>query len=525
MNTEEFDDIIRNKVTQPTPSEGPRDWDLFMLSAIDKGEEKIFEDHPTDRVVKDALGDFKADYNASHWDKLVVKMEAPVPEPQVIHARFDKTVSNSLKDITRKYDASTWPKLAARIEAEEKYLRHYYRAKMIEAVLFCLLVLTLFQVSRSGKFMPPFIKSADAETALLNSNTPDQDQVLGAIVRMPENKAPIALNTQPNNTAGPNIPNVAPATSFNQTNKTTSSETMITRSEILPAGLGSRQSLLRSSQFSSGLEGKIKALPLIQVITEENAEVEEEALLVHSLVPVPEPSALNLPDVLKIAATGGWKLGMYSHYDYNQIYLPDQQFLVFGKKSDLYPATTVSSVGYGAGFKMHYLKNRFGLEFGLGYANRSYSPSRAYYLDPYWNINFKKIEYDIVALPIAVKYTTKNNTRLKPYMMAGINANFIAKAIYDVLPEIKQVNFNGERRLNATQNSIYSRVQDQFTHLDRRRALLYGQGSLGMEWKVNSSLDVYSQLTYAQRFLNKQFGPNWDQFRSLSLEIGLKTGL
>ena len=134
MNTEEFDDIIRNKVTQPTPSEGPRDWDLFMLSAIDKGEEKIFEDHPTDRVVKDALGDFKADYNASHWDKLVVKMEAPVPEPQVIHARFDKTVSNSLKDITRKYDASTWPKLAARIEASSASSAHRTSANDFEVI-------------------------------------------------------------------------------------------------------------------------------------------------------------------------------------------------------------------------------------------------------------------------------------------------------------------------------------------------------------------------------------------------------
>lgn len=525
MNTEEFDDIIRNKVTQPAPSEGPRDWDLFMLSAIDKGEEKIFEDNPVDRVVKDALGDFKSDYNPGHWDKLVVKMDEPVPEPQVIHARFDKTVSNSLKDITRKYDASTWPKLAARIEAEEKYLRHYYRAKMIEAVLFCLLVLTLFQVSRSGKFTPPFIKPAETELALQKTVTRDEDKVLGAINRLPANETATVSKTEIKSTSGPSAPLAAVAASFNQVNNHSSSLPMMTRSEDLLESLTKRQSLLRSSRFRSELEGKINGLPLVQVFNEEKTQVEEESLLAHNLVPVPEPSALDLPGVLKIAGAGGWKLGMYSHYDYNQIYLPDQQFLVFGKKSDLYPATTVSAVGYGAGFKMHYLKNRFGLEFGLGYANRSYSPSRAYYLDPYWNINFKKIEYDIVALPIAVKYTTKNNTRLRPYMMAGINANFIAKAIYDVLPEIKQVNFSGDRKLNAAQNSIYSRVQDQFTHLDRRRALLYGQGSLGMEWKVNSDLDVYSQLTYAQRFLNKQFGPNWDQFRSLSLEIGLKTRL
>lgn len=525
MNTEEFDDIIRNKVTQPAASEGPRDWDLFMLSAIDKGEEKIFEDHPTDRVVNEALGEFKADYNAGHWDLMARKLDEEVPDQPVVHARFDKTVSNSLKGITRKYDASTWPKLAARIEAEEKYLRHYYRAKMIEAVLFCLLVLTLFQISRSGKFTPPFIKTAEPETALRNNSNNDGDQAIATLYPKTENNTSIALNNSSGNTAGTNSPGALSATTSGGMDLTSASRPVVARHDVLLERISSRQSLIGSGQIYSRLDGKVKSLPLLQELSGEPVEDGEEALLAHQLVPVPEPSSLELPDVVKLTVKGGWKLGMYSHFDYNQIYLPDQQFLVFGKKSDLYPATTVSSTGYGAGFKMHYLKNRFGLEFGLGYANRSYSPSRAYYLDPYWNINFKKIEYDIVALPIAVRYTTKSNTRLKPYAMAGINANFIAKAIYDVLPEIKQVNFNGERKLNAVQNSIYSRVQDQFTHLDRRRALLYGQGSLGLEWKVNSSLDVYSQLTYAQRFLNRQFGPNWDQFRSLSLEIGLKTGL
>ena len=109
--------------------------------------------------------------------------------------------------------------------------------------------------------------------------------------------------------------------------------------------------------------------------------------------------------------------------------------------------------------------------------------------------------------------------------MVGVNANFIAKAIYDVLPEIKQVRTTNDLQLTVEQNFIKSRVEDQFTILDKRRALLYGQGSLGMEWKVNPKMDIYSQLTYGQRVLTKQFGPNWDQFRSLSLEMGVKTSI
>jgi len=174
MSTEEFDDIVRKKMEQPLQAEDPRAWDLFMLSAMERGEDALFEDTSTDEIVKTSLGGFKAEYNQDSWDSLAKKLDFAEheSEPLIVQSKFDKVVSNSLKGITRKYDAATWPKLAARLEAEEKYLKHYYRAKTIEALLFCFLILTLYQFIKSGQLTNPVLGNKPHETASVNkSNT------------------------------------------------------------------------------------------------------------------------------------------------------------------------------------------------------------------------------------------------------------------------------------------------------------------------------------------------------------------
>ncbi|MBP6795432.1 MAG: hypothetical protein KA143_10275, partial [Saprospiraceae bacterium] len=64
-----------------------------------------------------------------------------------------------------------------------------------------------------------------------------------------------------------------------------------------------------------------------------------------------------------------------------------------------------------------------------------------------------------------------------------------------------------------------------FIKLDNSKVMVYAQGSVGLEWRLNNRVDLSSQLIYSQRILNKKFGDNFDQFKSLSLEIGLKTRL
>lgn len=106
-----------------------------------------------------------------------------------------------------------------------------------------------------------------------------------------------------------------------------------------------------------------------------------------------------------------------------------------------------------------------------------------------------------------------------------MNANFITRANYDIVAESKLARtFTSKNAdLTAQQEYILSKARDQFTKFDKRRVLVYAQGSTGLEWKINSTADIYSQITFGQRLLSRQFGPNFDQFKTLSMEIGLRT--
>jgi len=483
-------------------------------------EDALFEDTSTDEIVKTSLGGFKAEYNQDSWDSLAKKLDFAEheSEPLIVQSKFDKVVSNSLKGITRKYDAATWPKLAARLEAEEKYLKHYYRAKTIEALLFCFLILTLYQFIKSGQLTKPVLGNKPHETASVNkSNTTTE-------ISSADLQSPVAIQNNKLTAPHPaNAESLSPeATSLtrmiDQNIDPQSANRELFHFAAISPSINENPALVANSS-SIGLGDKIN-----RYILPRSSEYIVEPVD-HNLIEMPFTKAFDIAETLTKSILGTWKLGMYTHSDYNQIYLPDQYLLVYGVKSPLYFAKTVKSIGYGAGFKAHYIKKRIGGEIGLGYSKRSYAPNRKYYLDPFWNINFKRIEYDIIEMPISLKYTSKGNTRLKSYALVGVNANFIAKAIYDVLPEIKQVRTSTDLQLTVEQNFIKNRVEDQFTILDKRRALLYGHGSLGLEWKVNPTMDIYSQLTYGQRVLTEQFGPNWDQFRSLSLELGVKTSI
>jgi hypothetical protein len=81
---------------------------------------------------------------------------------------------------------------------------------------------------------------------------------------------------------------------------------------------------------------------------------------------------LSVPELTnKIAEDGHWRVGMYARADYNEIKLPAQT--IYLGKTNPFPAKTVKSEGYGAGFKATYIHKHFGFETGLGYANRSYA--------------------------------------------------------------------------------------------------------------------------------------------------------
>ena len=546
MESKEFDDIIKSKLNNIAEVPDARAWDLFTLAALQKGEEEIFDDKSTDVLVKDALNNFKIDYDANTWDTLVDKMDKKEEDPILLQRKFDREISNSLKSVTRKYDNGSWPKLAARIEQEEKYLSHYYRAKFIEACVFIFLILSLVRLGETGKLKLPLDEKENIAENILEQNLEIQPSISHALI----GKTNIAQLQSPSKNAkkksrlsniiaeaGENFsentkylhqllvtglqnnpdsdPNelIEPNKKADPINQAIS----ILENDILPLKKESSNILNLDQAIASVSQAYTRSL----LMQNKPAEVSNDMSEVY----VPNRS-FNIRKLKKAVVVGEWKLGAYTHFDYNEIYFPESKIGgVLGKLNTL-PAYTAKSTGYGSGFKALYSKNRLGFEFGAGYSNKSYSPNREYNGSKEFRAYFKNIEYDIVELPIAVRYLSKANTRMRTFAQVGLNTNFIAKSFYDIATKEQSTRSITSPSARAAEERYFtSTVKREFIKLDNSKVMVYAQGSVGLEWRLNNRVDLSSQLIYSQRILNKKFGDNFDQFKSLSLEVGLKTRL
>ncbi len=531
MDGNRVDDIIKDKLNSRMEVPDQRAWDMFVLAAMEKGEEEIFDDKATDILVKDALINHHVDYDKGSWDSLLDKMESISEDPIAIQSKFDREVSNSLSGLKRKYDASSWPKLTARIEAEEKYIRHYYKAKFVEACIFIFLILSLVQLGGSGKIKSKLKSGIQSTGGIEISKALPSMENTNNVLLSTSSKSPFLVDQNKGSikdkklTEKLNLSNGLFGHSFSVSgevmDKFYSNNQRDPIAEVLPLDL--RPHFLSPPNASNlpsriaDLSKSFNAILLNQPLEFIHHEISEIRSLESSIV---------LPALAKFTLPGKWKMGAFTHYDYNEIYLPFQSVTVFGKTNTL-DAKTVKSYGYGAGFKAQYVKNRMGVEFGGGYMSRSYQPNRTYFADPQIRAYFKNVSYDIVELPVAIKYYTKGETRLKAFVQAGVNNCYISKAVYDV---IQEPNYASGKNGSLTSSSFLDeqtiiRATSQFTKLDKARLLIYAQGSMGLEWKLNSTIDFSTQFNYSQRFLAKKFGPNWDQGKSLSLEFGLKTTL
>ena len=235
--------------------------------------------------------------------------------------------------------------------------------------------------------------------------------------------------------------------------------------------------------------------------------------------------ALSFP--MKLARTSlpaKYALSIYATADVNLINTP------FDK---LYSLASYNKEALNNSYGIHFSteKNNVEFETGLGYSKRIYQPeiiTEAYgkFGNNYFEKSLKKISYDIVSLPLNIKYHFINNNQWSTYIMVGAALNVVMNASYSIENKLKE----------GQPSNRYTPDQARLDEKDFIHGLLNNDSfkenyfasagfGFGIEKKIAGKVSMYIQPSYQRQILSSDIGigPNKDKIHTASLQLGIKT--
>jgi hypothetical protein len=352
-----------------------------------------------DSNLKSALDQLEVPYDPTTWAALESRLDA-LPAPDAV----DHVLRPSLEQIESSYDAGSWFALANRMDTMAR-VRRLRMSKIAEAAIFLLLLLNLkgfFGVVESvtnpvpvKKEIPgPIAKNHTAKSKKQSATPANAETEIAATGGQSLSQQVVSFL---HNLAA----NLAPD------NETKTEET--TTNTLQP--IAANSSVLNPSNFYSQT-GLVK-FPIGPNLP---ARTTEQILFAGTPINIPglQPS--------KVVRSRHLYAATYGSYDKN--------YLHEGAHSD-------KTTGYGSGMAVGYRKGKWGVETGIGYAQKSYQPKRQnveYLNDPFNGIAFyynDEVNADVFSVPVKVTRRVAKMGNTTAHAIAGVSAHFAANKRYD----------------------------------------------------------------------------------------------
>lgn len=179
-------------------------------------------------------------------------------------------------------------------------------------------------------------------------------------------------------------------------------------------------------------------------------------------------------------------------------------------------------------------KGNLELEAGLTYASREYQPrivTEPYgqFQDHYFEKSLQKIKYDIASIPLQLKYHVLGRSSASIYLMAGATLNLIANASYDINEVLRSGRPDGIRILEdeaRLDEKPFIKGIFNGDKLSDNYFVSVGFG-VGVESKLSDHISAYIQPSYNRHILSNGIGigPNKDKIHTSSLQIGIRAAI
>jgi hypothetical protein len=470
MSQNNFDDQIRKKLIDLSPQQAGDAWDIFekkreTLTAIEK-------DHAFDQNIKTTLkNDLKPRYNHTHWEILKNNLIVIDQRKRAIHI-----------------------------------------AKTAEAAILILLLIVINNVMIVESKQKEYHEKSNSFARVIES--PDQ------------RKHKLTAENRSENTLGKAVNQRLLSTKTNRFQKNNASR-------LLPKGTIELQKLglekvkvLPTTVKPIAIDVKVtnnKGIETYAARTDENFSINRvEIIPTCALSPLKAQKAFTPMTLAKALSSRQSSISIFASSDVNLINTPFDR--VYALESYNKEALNNS---YGISYAQK-LKNTE-IETGLTYAQRIYQPeifTETYGQngDFYFEKNLNKIRYDLVSIPLNLKYHFASNPNWSAYFMTGISLNIVMAASYD----INQALILGEPPVGRLKES---KLDDKnfiagFLQGDNFNENYFVSATVGfgLEKKIINNTSLYLQPSYQRQLWSDDIGigPNKDKIHTASLQVGIK---
>ncbi|MBK9735289.1 MAG: hypothetical protein IPO92_10110 [Saprospiraceae bacterium] len=494
MTPNNFDNIIRKKLDQLSPFSSDGNWTLF--------EKRLSSETDFDQLTNDI--------------------------------DFDHQIKVEVNTIHPSFKEKHWELLKSQLITIEQRMHSILVSKIMEFAGILLIVFTFFHmpdyVHRPEKSVKPV--STELQYALQNikdvpkiiskakqvDNSINTSDAAMVETKSSEYDKPVLRNRKP-------IPELKLLAASHKINLISDDNKIHQNINILPIFVNNMD------QGSKKLKSEMTDEDIVTTYLPDEPDMVLEKVTIDKIVNDPKEvySEIALSFPMELPSTvlpSKYALSVYTTADVNLINTP------FDK---LYSLASYNKEALNNSYGIHISteKNNIEFETGLGYSKRIYQPeiiTEAYgrFGNNYFEKSLKKITYDIVSLPLNIKYHFINNSQWSTYIMVGAALNVVMNANYGIenrLKEGKPYNRYAPDQARLDEKGFIHGVLHNDSFKDNYFASA-GFG-FGIEKKIANKFSMYIQPSYQRHILSSDIGigPNKDKIHTASLQIGIKTSL
>ena len=403
---------------------------------------------------------------------------------------FDDTIRQKVKSHTVGFNESHWTLLKKRLEKEERLRKNVFSSKALELIVFFLVFLA-FQTFQATRFenLDVVVNTIEDSNNHLNKQTKTDLAHLETFVH-----SHLAYTQRP----------------------------AVAVVEALPGTPSSRSLTLISSRptplYSDLLDkSALSSLPTLSVRLA-NTQLSKPANLLLTRNGLEEVKTKKYIMPVLSACIGITQSG------FDPIY-------------NLKSYSTYSSQ-FAGGVMFSFQKNDIETITGIRYTRRTHEPAAIVekygaFLTNYYDISLDKIGYDIVELPLGVKYHIKNGEKTSWYLKTGISANFTLANHYTITNKLsgyQPLTPNNVGYVSEKDNKSFS---SRLSEKEFNPGLLQGgklsenwfvtlSAELGFERKLNENHSLVMGAEFNKFYMIDGIGPNKDKLNGFAINVGLK---